>query len=91
MKIISLIHEFDVIERILRHLGLWKQPPDPHEGKIKAPADGQVVLIILTMAGPGMKNPSLSPTEFRDGGQPLPAQRDQFVRKSDQHPLSSPP
>ena len=29
MKIISLIHEPDVIERILRHLGLWKQHPRP--------------------------------------------------------------
>ena len=44
MKIISLIHEPDVMERILRHLGLWKQHPDPHEAKIKAPADGPAVL-----------------------------------------------
>ena len=35
MKVISLIHESDVIERILRHLGLWKQHPEPHEKKPK--------------------------------------------------------
>jgi hypothetical protein len=44
MKIIRLIHEPDVIERILRHLALWKQPPNPHEAKIKAPSDGPAVL-----------------------------------------------
>ena len=44
MKIISLIHEPDVIERILRHLGLWKQHQDPHVRKTKAPALGPVVL-----------------------------------------------
>jgi hypothetical protein len=33
MKIISLIHELDVIECTLRHLGLWKQPPDSNEVK----------------------------------------------------------
>jgi hypothetical protein len=44
MKIISLIHEPAVIERILRHLGLWKEQPDPHEGKTKTPVDGSVVL-----------------------------------------------
>jgi hypothetical protein len=44
MKIISLIHEPDVIERILRHLGLWKSHLDPHDGKTKAPAYGPVVM-----------------------------------------------
>ena len=44
MKLINLIHEPAVIEHILRHLRLWKQPPDPHEEEIKAPADGPVVL-----------------------------------------------
>ena len=29
MKIISLIHEPEVIERILRHLGFWKEAPGP--------------------------------------------------------------
>jgi len=42
MKIISLINEPDVIERILRHLGLWKQHPGPHQ--TKAPEHGPVVL-----------------------------------------------
>ncbi|MCK8603643.1 hypothetical protein [Desulfoferrobacter suflitae] len=44
MKIISLIHEPAVIERILGHLGLWKQHPDLHEGKTKTPGDGPVVI-----------------------------------------------
>ena len=57
MKIISLIHEPDVIERILRHLGLWKQHPDPHEGKIKAPADGPVVLEDFDDGWPGYEEP----------------------------------
>jgi hypothetical protein len=59
MKIISLIHEADVIERILRHLGLWKQPPDPHEGKIKAPADGPVVMEDFEDGWPGYEEPVL--------------------------------
>lgn len=44
MKIISLIHEPGVIQRILRHLRLWKEQSDPHERKIKTPVDGPVVL-----------------------------------------------
>jgi hypothetical protein len=44
MKIISLIHEPDLIERTLRHLGLWKQHPGPFEAQTKVPADGPVVL-----------------------------------------------
>ena len=44
MKIISLIHEPAVIERILRHLGLWNHHPASHEGKTKTPVDGSVVL-----------------------------------------------
>jgi len=43
MKIRSLIHEPEVIERILRHPGFLKEHPEHHEGKIKAPADGPVV------------------------------------------------
>jgi hypothetical protein len=42
MKII--IHEPDVIERILRHLGLWKEDTHPHKGKTKAPGDWPVDL-----------------------------------------------
>ncbi|NLI80714.1 MAG: hypothetical protein GX443_03375 [Deltaproteobacteria bacterium] len=57
MKIISPIHEPDVIGRILRHLGLWKQPPDPHEGKIKAPADGPVVMEDFDDGWPGYEEP----------------------------------
>ena len=44
MKIISLINDPNVIERILSHLGLWKQHPPPCDRKTKAPADGPVVM-----------------------------------------------
>jgi hypothetical protein len=56
-EIISLIHEPDVIERILRHLGLWKQHFDTHEGKIKAPADGPVVMEDFENGWPGYEEP----------------------------------
>jgi hypothetical protein len=58
MKIISLIHEPAVIERILRHLGLWKQHPDPHEGKTKTPGDGPVVLDDFNDGWPGYEEPA---------------------------------
>jgi hypothetical protein len=45
--------------------GLWKQHPDPHEPKTNAPADGPVVLDVLTMAGPDMKSQSSSTTKLR--------------------------
>ncbi len=57
MKIISLIHEPDVIARILRHLALWKQDPEPREGKIKAPADGPVVMEDFDDGWPGYEEP----------------------------------
>ena len=57
MKIISLIDDPDVIARILRHLGLWKQYPDPREGKIKAPEDGPVVMEDFDDGWPGYKEP----------------------------------
>jgi hypothetical protein len=57
IKIISLIHELDVIERILRHLGLWKQHQDPQEGKNKAPADGPAVLDHFNDGWPGYEEP----------------------------------
>jgi len=56
MKIISLIHEPDVIARILRHLALWNQHPDPHDGKTKLSAHGRLSSRISTMAGPGMNS-----------------------------------
>jgi hypothetical protein len=59
MKIISLIHEPGVIARILGHLGLWKQPPDPHEGKIKGPADGPVVMGAFDDGWPEYEEPVL--------------------------------
>ena len=59
MKIISLINELDVIERILRHPGLWKQPPDPHEGKTKVPGDGPVVLDDVDDGWPGYEEPAI--------------------------------
>jgi hypothetical protein len=57
MKIISLIHEPDVIERILRHLGLWKPHPDPHERKTKAPAHGPLVMEDFDDGWPGYEKP----------------------------------
>jgi hypothetical protein len=57
MKIISLIHEPDVIERILRHLGLWKQPPVPLEAQTKVPAVGPVVLEGYDDDRPGYEEP----------------------------------
>jgi hypothetical protein len=57
MRVISLIHEPAVIESILRHLGLWKQQHDPHEGKIKAAADGPVVLQDYDDGWPGYEEP----------------------------------
>ena len=38
MKIISLIDDFDVIKKILKHLGLWlqKRPPPP---RVHAPPE----------------------------------------------------
>ena len=77
MKIISLIHEPGVIQRILRHLGLWKEQSDPHERKIKTPVDGPVVLEDFVdglrlvkptarRAGPDMNNPPSTTTEVHD-------------------------
>ncbi len=57
MKIISLINEPDVIERILRHLGLWKQRPDPFERKTKAPAHGPAVMEDFDDGWPGHEEP----------------------------------
>ena len=57
MKLISLIHEPDVIARILRHLGLWKRHPDAHEGKIKGPEDGPVVIEDCDDGWPGYEEP----------------------------------
>ena len=59
MNIISLIHEPDVIARILRHLALWKQDPEPREGKIKAPADGPVVMEDFDEGWHGYEEPVL--------------------------------
>ena len=57
MEIISLIHKSDVRERILRHLGLWKQHLDSHEGKTKVPADGPIVLDDFDDGWPGYEEP----------------------------------
>jgi len=57
MKIISLIHDPKIIERILRHVGLWSLPPDPHEEKSKAPADGPVVMEDFDDGWPGDEEP----------------------------------
>jgi hypothetical protein len=57
MKIISLIHEPDVIECILRHLGSRKQHPGPLEAKTKAPAGGPVVFEDFDDGWPGYEEP----------------------------------
>jgi len=57
MKIISLINEPDVIERILRHLGLWKQHPGPHQ--TKAPEHGPVVLDDFDDGWPGYEEAAI--------------------------------
>ena len=57
MKTISLINDPNVIERILRHLGLWKQHPPPSERKTKAPADGPVVMEDFDDGWPGYGEP----------------------------------
>jgi hypothetical protein len=36
MRIIALIDEAEVIERILRHLGLWEEPVDANRGPPEA-------------------------------------------------------
>jgi hypothetical protein len=59
MKIISLIHDPKLIERILRHLGLWRQHPHPHEENTKAPVDGPVVLDDFDDGWPGYEEPVL--------------------------------
>jgi hypothetical protein len=43
---------------ILYHLGLWKQYPDPHERKTKAPAAGPVVIEDYGDGWPGDESPS---------------------------------
>ena len=48
-----------LIARILRHLGLCEQPPDPPEGKSKAPADGPVVMEDFDDGWPGYEEPVL--------------------------------
>jgi hypothetical protein len=44
MKIINLISDPDVMERLFRHPGLWKQHQHPFERKTKAAANGSVVM-----------------------------------------------
>ena len=62
MKIISLIHEPNITARILPHLRLWKEPPDPHEEKSKAPADGPVVMEDFDDGWPGYEEPVYVPS-----------------------------
>jgi hypothetical protein len=57
MKIISLINDPNVIERILRHLGLWKQQTAPSERKTKAPEHGPVVIEDFDDGWPGYEEP----------------------------------
>jgi len=53
MKIISLIHEPDLVERIPCHLEVQKQPPDPPQGRFKAPEEGPVVVENFDDGWPG--------------------------------------
>ncbi len=53
MKIISLINQPEVIERILRHLGLWKQQTAPSGRKEKPPEHGPVVIEDFDDGWPG--------------------------------------
>ena len=57
MKIISLINEAEVIERILRHLGLWKQQTAPSGRQAKAPEHGPVVMEDFDDGWPGYEGP----------------------------------
>jgi hypothetical protein len=90
MKIISLIHEPDVIERILRHPGLWKQHPDHHEEKLKRLQRGRLSLMTSTMAGPGIKSPSSSPTDFDPGDRPHRPPQEQYALQAGQTPSFKP-
>jgi hypothetical protein len=78
MKIISLIHEPAVIERILRHLGLWKQQTAPSGRKANSHGlahrnMGRLSAKISTTAGQDMKSPSLFTTRLWHWRQPLQA------------------
>lgn len=72
MKIISVIYETDFIERILRHLGVWKQYTNPHERKTNAPAHGPIVMEDFDDGWPGYQEPVSCATYFftKDPGRP---------------------
>jgi hypothetical protein len=53
-KPVSLIHEPDVIDSILRHLGMWQLHPASHP---RAPADGPVVMADFDDGWPGYEEP----------------------------------
>ncbi len=58
MKVVNFIHEPDVIERILRHLGPMEAAPGSSLGyKSKAPGDGPVVLDDFDDGWPGYEEP----------------------------------
>jgi hypothetical protein len=59
MKIISLINDPDVMERILRHLRLWKQQTVPSGRKTKAPEHGPVVIEDFDDGWPGYEEPAI--------------------------------
>jgi DTW domain-containing protein YfiP len=58
MKIINLINQPEVIERILRHLGLWKQQTAPSGRKEKPPEHGPVVMEDFDDGWPGYEEPA---------------------------------
>ena len=59
MKIISIINDPQVIERILRHLGLWKQQTAPSERKKKTPEHVPFVSEDFDDGWPGYEEPAI--------------------------------
>jgi hypothetical protein len=55
----SRINEPEAIERILAHLGLWKQHPPPHKNKVKTPAHEPPMTEDIHDGWPGYEEPAL--------------------------------
>jgi hypothetical protein len=53
------INDPHVIERILRHLGLWNQQTAPPERKTKAPEHGPVVIEDFDDGWPAYEEPAI--------------------------------
>jgi hypothetical protein len=59
MKIISLIGQPEVIERILRDLGPWEEQTARSGRKAKPPEDGPVVIEHFDGGWPGREGPAI--------------------------------